>query len=43
MIKPVREKKVSKIKDHPFFGMTKDSKETVLEELANLRKSRNDI
>ncbi len=43
VIKPVREKKVSKIKDHPFFGMTKDSKETVLEELANLRKSRNDI
>ncbi len=43
VIKPAREKTVSKIKDHPFFGMTKDSKETVLEELTNLRKPRHDL
>jgi len=43
VIKPVREKKILKIKDHPFFGMTRKSKESVLEELANLRKPRNDI
>jgi len=43
VIKPAREKTVSKIKDHPFFGMTGDSEETVLEELANLRKSRHDL
>jgi len=43
VIKSVRGKKVSKIKDHPFFGMTKESKETVLEELDNSRKSQNDI
>ncbi len=43
VIKPAREKTTSKIKDHPFFGMTDDSKETVLEELANLRKPRHDL
>jgi len=43
VIKPAREKTASKIKDHPFFGMTGDSKETVLEELANLRKPRHDL
>jgi len=43
VIKPAREKTVSKIKDHPFFGMNKDSEETVLEELANLRKTRHDL
>jgi len=43
VIKPAREKTVSKIKDHPFFGMNSDSEETVLEELANLRKSRHDL
>jgi len=43
VIKPVREKNTSKTKDHPFFGMISDSKETVLEELANLRKTRDDI
>ncbi len=43
VIKPAREKTVSKIKDHPFFGMTNDSEETVLEELANLRKPRHDL
>ncbi len=43
VIKPAREKTTSKIKDHPFFGMNKDSDETVLEELANLRKARHDL
>ncbi len=43
VIKPARKKIISKIKDHPFFGMTKDSEETVLEELANLRKPRHDL
>ncbi len=43
VIKPAREKTGSKIKDHPFFGMTKNSEETVLEELANLRKPRHDL
>ena len=43
VIKPAKEKTVSKIKDHPFFGMSKDSEETVLEELANLRKLRHDL
>ncbi len=43
VIKPAREKIVSKIKNHPFFGMANDSKKTVLEELANLRKPRHDL
>ncbi len=43
VIKPVRGKIRSKIKNHPFFGMTNDNEETVLEELANLRKSRHDL
>jgi len=43
VIKPAREKNVSKVKDHPFFGLTKDSEETVLEELVKLRKPRHDI
>ena len=43
VIKPAREKTVSKITDHPFFGMNKNSDETVLEELANLRKPRHDL
>ena len=43
VIRPAREKTTSKIKDHPFFGMNKDSEETVLEELENLRKTRHDL
>ncbi len=43
VIKPAREKTVLKIKDHPFFGMNKDYNDTVLEELANLRKTRHDL
>ncbi len=43
VIKPARKKTVSKIKDHPFFGMTNNYDETVLEELAKLRKHRHDL
>ncbi len=43
VIKPAKGKSVLKIKDHPFFGMTKNSEQTVLEELANLRKPRHDL
>jgi len=41
IIKPAREKIISKIKDHPFFGMTKNYEKTVLEELDSIRKPRN--
>ncbi len=40
VIKPAREKRGMRVKDHPFFGMHKESEETVLEELENLRKPR---
>jgi len=43
VIKPAREKTLSKIKDHPFFGMNKGYEEAVLEELENLRKVRHDL
>ncbi len=43
VIKPAGKKTAAKIKDHPFFGMKKDADETVLEELANLRKTRHDL
>jgi hypothetical protein len=43
VIKPAREKSVLKIKDHPFFGMYKESEETVLQELENLRKLHHDL
>lgn len=36
--------KNKKVKNHPFFGMTENKKESVLEELQDLRGSRyNDI
>jgi len=43
VIKPAREKTASKIKDSPFFGMSNDSKESVLDELDNLRRPRHDL
>ncbi len=43
IIKPAKKKSVSKIKDHPFFGMYKDAKKSVLEELENIRKPRYDL
>jgi hypothetical protein len=43
IIKPAREKLISKVKDHPFFAMDKDGEQTVLEELESLRKPRYDL
>lgn len=43
VIKPTREKSVSKAKDHPFFAMHKDFEQTVLEEVDSLRKPRYDL
>ncbi|KAF3981321.1 MAG: type II toxin-antitoxin system Phd/YefM family antitoxin [Methylococcales symbiont of Hymedesmia sp. n. MRB-2018] len=43
IIKPVRGKSISKVKDHPFFAMHKGGKQTVLEALENLRKPRYDL
>ena len=43
VIKPARETPSTKIKNHPFFGMLKESDETVLKELENLRKARHDL
>ena len=43
VIKPVRGNSVSRVKDHPFFGMRKGSGESVLEELDRLRKPRHDV
>ena len=43
IIKPAREKTDSKVKDHLFFAMNKDSEQTVLAELDDLRKPRYDL
>ncbi len=43
IIKPVKEKSQSKIRDHPFFGMHEKSEESVLDELENIRKIRHDL
>lgn len=43
IIKPAKEKVGSKIIEHPFFGMYKESKDDVLDELENLRKPRYDL
>lgn len=43
VIKPARETPTTKIKNHPFFGMLKESDEAVLEELEKLRKVRHDL
>ena len=43
IIKPAREKQVSKIVEHPFFGMTSGSEGSVLEEMDDLRKPRYDF
>lgn len=40
IIKPVRAKSTTKVKDHPFFAMGKNTGQTVLEELDDLRQSR---
>ncbi len=43
ILKPAREKSISKVKDHPFFAMHKDFEQTVLEEVESLRKPRYDL
>ena len=43
IIKPAREKSTCKVKEHPFFAMYKDSDQSVLDELENLRKPRYDL
>ncbi|PHS27554.1 MAG: hypothetical protein COA83_00690 [Methylophaga sp.] len=40
IIKPVKEKSFSKVKDHPFFAMNNDAEQSVLQELETLRKPR---
>ena len=39
---PASEKSHGKVEEHPFFGMNKQDKKSVLEELADLRESRTD-
>lgn len=43
IIKPAREPSTTPIKKHPFFGMLKENKKTVLEELDELRRPRHDL
>ena len=43
VIKPVSETPARNIKNHPFFGMLKDTDKAVLEEMENLRKPRHDL
>ena len=43
VIRPVKERSVTKVKDHPFFGMASASDKTVLNELEKLRKPRHDF
>lgn len=44
IIMPVTNKECKKVKDHPFFGMSKNNKKSVLDELKELRGGRyNDI
>ncbi|WP_089728255.1 hypothetical protein [Candidatus Thiosymbion oneisti] len=43
IIEPAKEKSELKVEDHPFFGMYKETEESVLEELENLRKHRYDL
>jgi hypothetical protein len=40
VIVPMQANKQLRVKDHPFFGMTKGSRKSVLDELADVRKSR---
>jgi len=43
VIKPAKAVSISKVKDHPFFGMTSGATEPVLQELENMRKPRHDF
>jgi hypothetical protein len=43
VIHPAGQDLKTRVEDHPFFGMTKDSKGTVLDEMEALRKARHDV
>lgn len=44
IIVPANNKKYNKVKEHPFFGMSKDDKQSVSDEINDLRGPRyNDI
>lgn len=43
IIKPAKSRSLLKIEEHPFFGMSRESGQTVLEELKKLRKPRHDL
>lgn len=43
ILKPVRGKSLYKVKHHPFFAMSKESEQSVLEELESLRTPRCDL
>ncbi len=43
IIKPAKNKVTSKVKEHPFFSMYKESEFSVSEELDNLRSPRHDL
>jgi hypothetical protein len=41
IISPAKKESVKRVKDHPFFGMYKETKVSVLDELENLRSPKN--
>ena len=43
VIKPATETAAPKVKDHPFFGMLRESEESVPDAMENLRKPRHDV
>jgi len=44
IIMPAKEEKSKKVKDHPFFGMSRNDKKSVSDEISALREPRyNDI
>jgi len=43
IIEPAKKTVTSKVKDHPFFAMYKETEHSVLEELDNLRSPRHDL
>jgi len=43
IITPVREKSESNVREHPFFGMYRDTEASVSKELESLRSPRYDV
>lgn len=43
IIKPVSDSIKSSVSEHPFFGMNEGAANTVLDDLARLRKPRHDV